>query len=139
MSKLITVASFTSPMEAYIAKGRLEAEDIQVFVAHEYYIWLKWPYSDALGGVKLQVFANDANAASELIQSHLNGEYESALDEEFDEIELNSCKKCGSYEYASRFSKPLLLLVLYTLFFFIIFPVRREFHTCLKCGHKWKY
>ncbi len=139
MSKFITVATFTNPIEAYLAKGRLEFEEIPAFVFHEHYIWLKWPYSNALGGVKLQVHSENANAASEIIQSHLNGEYESTLEDEFGEIEGNFCRKCRSDEYISHFSKPLLLLDFITLFFFIIFPMYRENHTCVKCGNKWKY
>lgn len=38
MAKLVTVDSFTDAVEAYIAKGRLEAEGIPTFIANENHI-----------------------------------------------------------------------------------------------------
>ena len=56
---LITVATFTDPLEAHIVRGRLEAEHIECFVMHEHHIWANWFLSTALGGVKLQVRPED--------------------------------------------------------------------------------
>lgn len=40
-----TVDSYTSPIDAYLAKGRLEAEGIPAFVAHDNHVWANWMYS----------------------------------------------------------------------------------------------
>ena len=52
---LVTVGSYTDPIQAHIAGGRLESEGIPVVIADEHLIWGNWMLSNALGGVKLQV------------------------------------------------------------------------------------
>jgi len=53
--KLITVAIFGSPYEAGMARSELEAYGIPAFVADEYAIGANPFYSNALGGIKVQV------------------------------------------------------------------------------------
>lgn len=140
MAKLVTVGSFTGPIEAHLAKGRLEAEGIPAFVAHEHHVWANWVFSHALGGVKLQVMSENAAQAVAILKEHVEGKYEAALKEEFPDIKDNACPKCGSKEFKSAIPFGLLALVILTLgLVSIIFPVRRENQTCLKCGNKWNH
>ncbi len=139
MATLITVESFTDPLDAHLAKGRLEAEGIQAYIAHENHIWANWMLSTALGGVKLQVFETDLDKARKIIKEHLNGDFENTLNQEFTDIEINACPKCGSTEFvnsASFFSK--LLLFLTFGFFSVIYKISKDNHQCGNCGHKWK-
>ena len=53
--QLVTVAAFNMPYQAHLAKSRLEAEGIPVFIRDEHLISINWFYSPALGGVKVQV------------------------------------------------------------------------------------
>ena len=69
MTKLITITSYSEPIEAYIVKGRLEAEGIPAFIANEHHISLAWYLSHALGGVKIQVHMKDKNKAEEILSS----------------------------------------------------------------------
>ncbi len=64
---LITVASFSFPHEAHIAKAKLCSENIPATLADEYTIGMQWLYSDALGGVKVQVPAPFAQRAIEIL------------------------------------------------------------------------
>lgn len=140
MNDLVTIATFTGPLEAHIAKGRLEAEGIPVFIAHEHHIWAKWFLSNALGGVKLQVLKIYQNEAQTIIKSHINGEYEDALKYEFNQLESNICPKCRSGHFKSKFPPGLIVFVILTLGLFgFIFPLRREIHICQHCGNKWKF
>lgn len=50
-----TVATFSFPHEAHIVRAMLEAEGIPAIVADEHTINMDWLYSNALGGVKVQV------------------------------------------------------------------------------------
>lgn len=52
---LTTIYRFSHPLEAQIARARLEAAGIPAFVADEHTINMQWLYSNALGGVRLQV------------------------------------------------------------------------------------
>ncbi|MDP6967887.1 MAG: DUF2007 domain-containing protein [Gammaproteobacteria bacterium] len=63
MAKFETVASFMSPIEAHIAKERLESEEIPSFVAHANHVWANWSYANALGGVKIKVLEKNADNA----------------------------------------------------------------------------
>lgn len=138
MASLKTVESFTDPMDAHLAKGRLEAEGIPASVAHENHIWANWMLSHALGGVKVQVAESNIDAAKVILKQHLNGEFEDSLNQEFNDIEVNSCPNCGATEYvssASLFSK--IMLILTFGLFGVIYKIRKENHKCTKCECKW--
>lgn len=59
LDKMVTVATFPLPQEAYIIRGRLESEDIFCFLKDELTIQSENYFSAALGGVKLQVHESD--------------------------------------------------------------------------------
>lgn len=52
---LVTICRYSFPYEAHVARALLESEGIPVFLADEHTINMQWLYSDALGGVRLQV------------------------------------------------------------------------------------
>ena len=140
MTRLITVATFTGPMEAHIAKGRLEVEGIPAFLAHEHHVWANWAYSHALGGIKLQVVREHVEQAKRILRAHEDGAYEVELRQEVADIEDNRCPRCGSTDFKSTIPfTPLLLVVLTLGIFSIIFPLRRENHRCRSCGCRWRY
>lgn len=70
--KLVTVAVFRVPYEAGMAKGKLEAYDIPAFVADEFTIGANPFYSNALGGIKLQVPASYAEEAHQILSEELS-------------------------------------------------------------------
>src|SRR5215207_2944578 len=69
MERLVTVATFTSPWEAQLARARLEAEGIESMIADEHVVRLDWAISNAVGGVKLQVRKEDAESAAAALTS----------------------------------------------------------------------
>lgn len=139
MAKFITIASFTGPLEAHIAKGRLETEGVPAFIAHEHHIWAAWFLSNALGGVKIQVLATDHDKAKQIMDAHINGEYEEDLKQEFTALKDNACLKCSSTNFTSILSRGLLSLdILFLGLLGIIFPLQKNTHICQHCNHKWK-
>ncbi|MEL7361835.1 MAG: DUF2007 domain-containing protein, partial [Bacteroidota bacterium] len=60
---LVTLASFTSPFEAAVVQGRLQSEGIPALVHDADTVTVYWAYSNAIGGVKIRVAAEDAQAA----------------------------------------------------------------------------
>ena len=62
-SKLVTVATFMTPVEADVARNALEAEGIACQVLDDTILGLLWQLGNALGGVKLQVDSRDAARA----------------------------------------------------------------------------
>jgi hypothetical protein len=138
MSNLCTAESYTGPIEAHLARGRLEAEGIPAFVIHEHHIWANWTLSQALGGIKLQVPVAELERARLVLDHHREGRYAQPLDELFADLPRDVCARCGSAQLATRFRIGPLLLVFATLFTLsIIFPVRRDRHRCVACGHAW--
>ena len=63
MSTLVTVATFTTPLEAELARGRLEGEGVEAHVADGELVTADWTMSNAVGGVKVRVAAEDADRA----------------------------------------------------------------------------
>jgi hypothetical protein len=140
MSRRVTVGAYNNPIEAHLARGRLEVEGIPASLAHEHHVWANWMYSQALGGVKVQVPPAHVEAARKILDTHDTGGYEASLGEVVAGVDENRCPACGSRNFRSRFPVGKLLLLLLTLgLASVIFPPRRELHTCGDCGWQWRY
>jgi hypothetical protein len=68
LRRLVTVATFTFPWEAQVAKARLDAFGISSIIAGEHAIRMV-ALSYALGGIQVQVSERDAAAAREVLQT----------------------------------------------------------------------
>ena len=86
---LIEVANYQYSSEAYLFKGKLESEGIEVFLQNENTINTDPLLSIALGGVKIFVNSEDVLKARHILDSI--PEY--SVD---DKGELLSCPDCGS-------------------------------------------
>jgi hypothetical protein len=138
MALFSTIISFIHPWDAYIAKGRLEAEGIPVAMGDLHYIWMDWTHSLAWGGVKLRVLSDNEQRAKEIIMRHLRGEYEEALYEVYSDLEKTICPRCQSDNYRLAASyKSSVLSVLLTLWFSIVFPPGKKRCKCNECGYVW--
>jgi hypothetical protein len=68
MDKMVTVATFPLPQDAYIIRGRLQSEDIFCFLQDELTIQSENYFSAALGGVKLQVHESDVSKVLPILE-----------------------------------------------------------------------
>lgn len=73
---LITIANFPYPIDANLAKSRLEAEGIDCVLTNEHIAGMNWYWPLAIGGVGLQVSESDAERAVEILESVASGEDE---------------------------------------------------------------
>ncbi len=73
---LITIANFPYPIDANLAKSRLEAEGIDCVLTNEHIAGMNWYWPLAIGGVGLQVRESDAERAVEILESVASGEDE---------------------------------------------------------------
>jgi hypothetical protein len=64
---MVVVATFSKPEEAHLLRMRLEAGGIQAFIRDENTIQIDWLYSNALGGVRVEVAEEDEAADRELL------------------------------------------------------------------------
>ncbi len=65
---LKTVATFDTPTAAGFVRSRLEAEDIRVFTENLETVGVAWHLGNAVGGIKLQVFDEDAERAFAVLE-----------------------------------------------------------------------
>ena len=82
-----TIARFQYSAEAQIIKGRLEAENIQVFLADNVTIDTDPLVSNAIGGVKLKVLSSQTEKAEEI----LNSIKKYSVDDDGEAINCPSC------------------------------------------------
>jgi len=77
--ELVTVGTYSHAYEADLARGRLESEGIITFAADEL---VNRIYSNAVGGVRLQVPAPDAVRAKEILSTDESEDLKDVFPEE---------------------------------------------------------
>jgi hypothetical protein len=142
MSMLVTIATFSFPHEAHLARIRLEAADIDAFVADEHTINAQWLYSNAMGGVRLQVHATQAEHAARVLAE------EDSQDEVVDakgtstegspdcsETPELRCAQCGGELGPSTVHGRRPAFLSWLLLGLPLWPLRRRL-SCLECGRQ---
>jgi len=134
----VTVATFSQPVEAHLARTRLEAEGIRCIVADEFLVRVNWLLSNAIGGVKLMVPAWEADRARELLRPRPR--LVDVADEACPDAGAGDdliCPSCRSYDvYFHRFDRRVAGL--FWLFAGFIVPWRSQKWVCKECGYEWK-
>lgn len=128
-NSLVTAGTFSFPHEAEIARSTLEAEGVVAYVADAHTINMQWLYSNAMGGVRVQVHLKDLKAAKEILST----DYSSFVESEIGIEEQKSCSKCGDLlEPYTKGKRPAYLVFL--LFGFPLFFYEHGFR-CISCGN----
>ena len=65
---LVTIRTFWNPLEAELAKGVLDAADIDSFVFDQYMVGQNFFYASALGGLRLRVDAANVEEANRVLE-----------------------------------------------------------------------
>ena len=119
-NEFYTIGSFEYPADVQIIKGRLESEGIMVFLRDENTLNTDPLISQAIGGVKLQVYSKDKDKATAIydeIRSY-------ALDDHGDPVICPNCKAQRSEVYYARKG------IFYKLFPFF----EKKKYKCLQCN-----
>lgn len=115
--RFVTIAVFQYSSEALIIKGKLESEGVKVFLVDEYTVDTDPLVSNAIGGVKLQVYTDQLEHAKEIVKKTSP----ELLKEE------NLCPSCKSPNVTFKISFSNILKRL--------FPVTDSFqYKCSDCG-----
>ena len=129
----ITVASFSQPFEAHLAKTRLEAEGVTCVVSDEYLIRVDWLLSNAVGGVKLMVPVWEADHARDILRPRPRLVMAAASGSSEEMI----CPRCHCDDvYYTRYSRRVAGVFMLLLGFLL--PWRDRRWTCKVCGYAWK-
>ncbi|RKU10202.1 phosphoenolpyruvate synthase [Candidatus Poribacteria bacterium] len=143
--ELITIANFSHPTEADPVVAWLESEGIECFVTNEHTVTMNWLYSNAIGGVGVQVKAADVERANEILQAVLNPNAvgdeptptDSEMDQEGDATSEIRCPECGSENvYYEKFSRRLVFASWVILT--VPLPFFRKKWKCQECAHLFK-
>jgi Putative prokaryotic signal transducing protein len=130
---LVTIARFRDLIEAQLAKGKLEAAGIDAFLGNENIVSLDWFYSNAVGGLRLQVLEEDVTDA----QASLDEPIPDEIVEEQSGIvyEQPHCPRCDSLDIGYE---TIDCLWSYGLMFVIApIPVKKINWKCQSCGAEW--
>lgn len=130
---LVTIERFRDLPEALLAKGKLESSGIRCFLADSELVRTDWLWSNAIGNMRLQVRAEDAHEALEILHEPAP---EIFLEHEVGEVyQQPRCPRCNSadirFESIDRkLSYGLILLGL-------PIPIRKNNWRCNTCAAEW--
>jgi Flp pilus assembly protein TadD len=144
----VTVATFLHPLQAHLARGRLEEAGIHSFLADEEIVALNYFWANGFHGIKLCVAEESAGEALDLLRS----KREVGVHGLGDEDGQIWCPECLSYHtryetynlqlvYLASlliilpFLIAKVILVLLLPLLFMLIPKRAW--TCQSCGHAW--
>jgi hypothetical protein len=117
--------------EATIAKSILDSAGVESFLGDDNIVRLDWFYSNLVGGVKLLVRPEDAEAARKLLQESVPETFEAG---ETGTFQQPRCPRCQSFDVSfdgldRRFS--------YASLFVIPIPLINKGWKCTSCGYAW--
>lgn len=131
--KIITFESYSDPMLAEIIKARLEANEIECYIADGNTIGANPLLNNALGGVKIKIFARDLEKCRHILTETEELQTEELPDGESEE----TCPYCHStnVRYGTATTRPTNWLGAVVSFLFMAYPViaRKAWH-CFNCG-----
>ncbi|HVT84092.1 MAG TPA: DUF2007 domain-containing protein [Chitinophagaceae bacterium] len=126
----IPILSFNNYIDAHIVMGRLEQEGINCWLKDENTVTIDPILTNAVGGIKIMVYAEQAERAKEIIKN---------IDEE--KKQKQACPFCGSHniEFVTTPRKPgNWLSVLFGLFWSsFAMPIETTYH-CFDCGKEFE-
>lgn len=143
MNNLVTIRTYDNYVQAHVTKCRLEEEGISVYLKDEQTVTMYWIWSQALGGIKLQVLEKDVAAAESILEEDEkqfddDKEQPAYFDEDRSQLDPNNkiCIYCGSKNTkAEQYDKGWA----YTAMLFLGFPVsvKSEKWHCFHCSKKF--
>lgn len=124
---MLTVATFSKPEEAHMLRLRLQAGGVPAFIQDENMVQTDWLYSNAIGGVRVQIDEDDEDRANEILQDPgIEGEPMGML----------ACPKCSSTNTApDELPRRLSFLSLMLAGIPCLFSKTRW--SCARCNHAW--
>ena len=129
---MVTLRRFRDLPDALLAKGSLESAAIECWLVDDNMVRMDWFISNLLGGVKLQVRADDAQAAEEI----LNQPIPEAMEVEgVGDYQQPKCPKCQSLDVSFR---ELDKSSYGFAFVGIPIPFHKRAWTCHNCHTEWE-
>lgn len=130
---LVIVKEFRDLPEALLAKGSLESAGIECFLGDDNLVRMDWFFSNLVGGIKLSVRPENADAAVELLELPLPESFKVGG---VGTYEQPTCPQCQSHDISyETLNKPAAYASAWAG---VPIPVRRQRWKCHACGRAWK-
>lgn len=150
-----TVARYDTALEAHLAAGRLQTEGIDAVIADEHYVTINWMMAGALGGVKIRVPAEQAEAAAAVLAQLQAGEFAlSAVSDTGDSPAIEPlsahtpnapapapdphCPRCDGIAQPHRGWRWRLSMLLVHAFTLPVPFKEKQAWRCAECGKRWR-
>jgi hypothetical protein len=132
LRNMVTIRQFRDLPEALLAKGSLDSAGIHCELVDANVVRIDWFWSNAMGGIKLVVDAEEAAAAEEVLMQ--------PIPENFDvsgvgEYQQPRCPKCNSLDVNFQELDPKAYL---SLAVNIPIPFHRRAWRCHACDAEWE-
>jgi len=132
-NETVTLRQFRDLPEALLAKGSLESAGIEAYLVDDNMIRMDWFISNLLGGIKLKVRPEDAEAAGEILNQPIP---EMLNVEGVGNFEQPKCSRCQSLDVTyEELNKEFSYLTAYAG---VPIPVYKKGWTCHACGNEWE-
>ena len=130
---LVPIRRFRDLPEALLAKGSLESSGIECFLTDDNMVRMDWFISNLLGGIKLAVNQEDAEAATAILDEPMP----ETLDiEGVGEYEQPRCPVCRSLDV--NFEQLNKKVAYTSAWLGVPIPLHTQAWTCRSCGHQWQ-
>ncbi len=130
---LLAICRFRDLPEALLAKGSLESAGIECFLTDDNMVRMDWFISNLLGGIKLAVNQEDAEAATAFLDEPMP----ETLDVEgVGEYEQPRCPECHSLDV--NFEQLNRKVAYTSAWLGVPIPLHTRAWTCRSCGHRWQ-
>jgi hypothetical protein len=133
LRNLVTIRRYRDLSEAIVARSLVESAGIFCFLKDENLVRLDWQVSNFIGGIRLQVAAEDAVAANERIGQPIPHTIAFEGNAEYDQPH---CPKCHSIDISFECSNRKAALA--SLYLFAVpLPLGASYWICQKCSCRW--
>jgi len=130
---LVAIRRFRDLPEALLAKGSLESSGIECFLTDDNMVRMDWFMSNLLGGIKLAVNQEDAEAATAILDEPMA----ETLDVEgVGQYEQPRCPECQSLDV--NFEQLNRKVAYTSAWLGVPIPLHTKAWTCRSCGHRWQ-
>jgi hypothetical protein len=132
LRELITLRRFRDLPEALLAMGCLESAGIESCLVDDNMVRLDWFWSNLMGGIKLQVMREDAEAANSILDQPIAEGFDVAG---IGNYQQPRCPKCESLDINFReLDRPVAYISAYLN---VPIPLRRRAWRCHTCHAEW--
>jgi hypothetical protein len=133
LADVVSIRQFRDLHEALLAKGALDSAEIESFLVDDNMIRMDWFWSNLVGGIKLCVRQEDADAALDLLGQSIPEAFEV---EGVGPYEQPRCPNCRSLDITFEdLDQSVALVSAYVLAPIVL---HRNRWVCHSCGKQWR-